>query len=178
MFSSHVESKMNRQARSKLNEMMEYPFMKAVGLPVSGCITGVPSRQTAAKYCCSQHWKNCRLMARNVLNTAINRAAWERAQMWNPLIDELQPLISGFLADVTFDKVNGLPFADKVRSEISRDMLMICLESEYEDVVKPPFFIPVLDPWYSSGHLPCGWDGDAFPAGWDGIIRDGQLMVY
>ncbi|HEV2329128.1 MAG TPA: hypothetical protein VGY56_10110 [Verrucomicrobiae bacterium] len=65
-----------------------------------------------------------------------------------------------------------------VRDGISWDLLFICLEVHYQDIVKPIFYLPYLDPWYAAGHYPCGWDGDEFPERWDGVLRGGQLIVF
>ena len=65
-----------------------------------------------------------------------------------------------------------------VRDALSWDIMAICIEHDYVDIVEPFFYVPVVEPWYAAGHFPCGWDGDEFPDNWDGIIRGGQLMVF
>lgn len=102
---------------------------------------------------------------------------WHRLQEWNPLIVELRPLlrlsIDGLLARVPLKGATG----QTVKANVLSDLLFICLEAHYQDIVKPPCFIPYLDPWYAAGHFPCGWDGDEFPVQWDGVIR-GKLIVF
>ena len=87
---------------------------------------------------------------------------WERLQEWNPLCKELRPPILSFI-DTLLPKI---PLKDKnlkdVKNDLSWDILSICLETEYNDIVDPIFYIPYLDPWYVSGRFPCGWDGDEF----------------
>lgn len=117
-------------------------------------------------------------MARNVLQRLTEKASWERAQEWNSIIDDFRPLVDAFV-----DKIpskTGVPevFVEKLKPKLSLDIMRICLEHGYRDLVEPPFFIPILDPWYAAGHLPCGWDGKEFPEGWDGVIRSGRLMVF
>lgn len=96
---------------------------------------------------------------------------------WNPLCKELKLMICPFVEGL----VSKVPLNDRdrrrVRDAINWDLLFICLEAHYQDIVKPIFYVPFLDPWYLAGHFPCGWDGDEFPAQWDGVIR-GQLIVY
>jgi hypothetical protein len=50
-----------------------------------------------------------------------------------------------------------------VRDAVRSDLMLICLETHYQDIVKPVFHTPYLDIWYAAGHFPCGWDGDEFP---------------
>jgi hypothetical protein len=107
----------------------------------------------------------------------VNHCFWHRLQEWNPLVDELQALlrlsIDGQLTRMPLKGATG----HIVKATVLSDLRLICLETHYQDIVKPPFFIPYLDPWYASGHFPCGWDGDEFPEQWDGVIR-GRLIVF
>jgi hypothetical protein len=43
------------------------------------------------------------------------------------------------------------------------DMIAICQELEFADLVPPRFFAERAK-WYLAGHFPCGWEGD-FPVG-------------
>ena len=77
-----------------------------------------------------------------------------------------------------------------IKDSVSWDIMGLCLEIEYSDIVNPIFFIPHLDPWYASGHFPCGWDGDEFAHdfesgdetirfdGWRDLSRHGRLIVF
>jgi hypothetical protein len=80
------------------------------------------------------------------------------------------------------DLLGRFPLKDKalknVRDALSWDIMFICLEHEYSDLLSPFFYIPIVEPWYAAGHFPCGWDGDEFPDRWDGMVNGGQLMVY
>ena len=169
---------MKPQVESKLSTIFTYPFFQSVGKPVPSVVTILNSWPVAIKYYNSQKWQNCRLMARNVLHSLAEQKSWDRSQEWNPLIDELQPSIDFFVANIL--PKTGIPetIIAKIATQVSWDIKLICLEHHYSDVIDPPFYIPLLDPWYAAGHLPCGWDGDEFPEDWDGIIRDGKLMVF
>jgi hypothetical protein len=90
-----------------------------------------------------------------------------RLDPWLPFVDSLLPK-------------SAIPekLLKKMKPRLSWDIMFICLEIEYSDIVKPFFYLPLLDPWYASGHLPCGWDGQEFPDDWDGVIREGKLIVF
>lgn len=169
---------MKPDVRSKLDGIVRYPFFQSVGNPLLPSVTKLDNWQAATKMCRSHKWENCRLMARNALARFVQLKSWERGQEWNPLADELRPMILSFV-DTLLPKI---PVSEKgrrnVRDALSWDIMAICFECEYRDIVEPIFYIPFLDPWYAAGHFPCGWDGDEFPGNWDGATRLGQLMVF
>lgn len=173
-----MENKVRPSVQSKLETILTYPFFQSVGKPISNSITTVDSWPSAIKFYTSVKWENCRLMARNVLQRLTEQRSWHRSNEWNSLIDEIQPVIELSL-DAILPKVDVPPaFIAKIKPQLSRDIKLICLENEYSDIVEPSFFLPLLEPWYAAGHLPCGWDGTEFPEGWDGVIHDGRLIVF
>jgi hypothetical protein len=169
---------MKPEIKKKLDEIFNYPFFQSVGKPLPSSVTKADSWPAAARSCHSSKWENCRRVARNTLQHFTEKRSWHRSEEWNPLADELRPLILSFVDDL----LPPIPVSDNgrknIRGTLSWDIMAICFEHEYKDVVEPLFHIPIVDPWYAAGHFPCGWDGDEFPDGWDGIIRGGQLMVF
>jgi hypothetical protein len=169
---------MKLEVKTKLDEIFNYPFFENVGKPLSPTVTPLKSWAAAAKMCRSYKWETCQLMARNLLQRLTEKLPWQRAEEWNPLSDELRPLILAFVDSLLV----RFPLKDKalknVRDALSWDIMLICFEHSYTDVIKPPFYIPIVEPWYVAGHFPCGRDGDEFPDRWDGIIKGGQLMVF
>ncbi len=178
---------MKPEVKAKLDAVFNYPFFQSVGNFLPPTVTPLKNWSAASKMCRSYKWETCQLMARNALQTQIearypedtvNHYFWHRFEEWNPIVEEIRPLVHSF--------VDGLlpkfPLQDKalknVRDDLSWDIMFICLEFEYRDIVKPIFYIPVVEPWYAKGHFPCGWDGDEFPSRWDGVVKGGQLMVY
>jgi hypothetical protein len=178
---------MKPETKSKLEGVLGYPFFQSVGKTLPASVTAVNGWSAAAKMCRSHKWETCQLMARNALQgkiearypeDTVNHSFWHRFQEWNPIVTELRPLVHSFIDGL----LPQFPLQDKalknVKDAISWDIMFICLEYEYRDIVKSFFFVPVVEPWYAAGHFPCGWDGDEFPDSWDGIIRGGQLMVF
>jgi hypothetical protein len=173
--------------KAKLDSILTYPFFSAVGQPLPSAVSSVNTWPKAAKTCGFVKWSNSQLQAGNALHARIvsrypedrdRHYFWHRSQEWNPLCQELRPVIVSFVRSL----VRELPLNDndrkKVSDNINWDLLSICLEAHYQDIVKPIFYIPYLEPWYAAGHFPCGWDGDEFPEEWDGVIRGGQLIVF
>lgn len=172
--------------KAKLDSILKYPFFSAVGQPLPSTVSKVDSWSHAARTCWSVKWSNSQLQARNALQGRIQARFpedkvkhyfWHRLQEWNPLCEELRPLlrssIDGLLTRVPLKGASR----DIVKANVLGDLQRICLEAHYQDIVKPPFFIPYLDPWYAAGHFPCGWDGDEFSEEWDGVIR-GKLIAF
>jgi hypothetical protein len=172
--------------KAKLDSILNYPFFSAVGQPLPSSVSGVKTWPQAARSCGFRKWSNSRLQARNALQgrvearfpeDPVKNYFWHRFQEWNPTCDEVKlvtcPLVEGL--------VSKLPLIDKdrrkARDVINWDLLFICLETNFQDIVEPVFFLPYLDPWYAAGHFPCGWDGDEFPEQWDGVAQ-GKLIVY
>lgn len=170
---------MKVEIQKKLDSIFKYPFFESVGKPLSGSVTKVDNWQLAIEVCKKDRkWENCRLMARNALQRFTEQRDWNRAQDWNPLADELRPLIVSFVDTLVAKAPESLRIVNRIKGTLCWDIMFICLEYEYRDIVRPFFYIPVLEPWYVAGHFPCGWDGEQFPEGWDGVIRDGRLMVF
>jgi hypothetical protein len=169
---------MKLEVRSRFERICRYAFFQSVGEPLVGDVRSVGSWPRASKECSSRKWENCCLMARNALFRGVQTKSWDRAQEWGPLSDELRPLIISSV-DTLLPEA-GIPerYRDKVKNQLSWDIMLICFEHEYGDLVKPFFNVPLLDPWYARGHFPCGWDGEEFPDAWDGVFRSGRLLVF
>jgi hypothetical protein len=179
----NFKSAMKPEVKAKLESILKYPFFSSVGQPLPTTVSRVDTWPRAAKTCGFLKWENNRIMARNTLQGGITDqfpkpGMWERMQEWNPLINELDPIIEPFVGDL----LQKIPLNDKdrqkVKDEVVGDIKLIFLETHYQDIVKPVFHVPYLDPWYAAGHFPCGWDGDEFPIRWDGVINGGQLIVF
>ena len=117
-------------------------------------------------------------MARNRLQRLTERKSWQRAQEWDVAADELRPQIIQ-LVDTTFLH-SAIPsvVVKTIKDEITWDIMHICIEEMFADIVEPLFYVAYLDPVYRSGHFPCGWEGKDFPSGWDGNLMGGKLKVF
>lgn len=178
---------MKPEVKAKLDSIFNYPLFENVGKPLPSNVSRVNTWQQAAKTCNFVKWNNSQLMARNAIQRRIqarypedttNHYFWHRFQEWSPLGDELKPITESFI-DTLLLKI---PLKDKnlknIKNNLLWDFFFICLECNFADIVKPVFYIPVIEPWYAVGHFPCGWDGDEFSEDWDGVIEGGQLIVF
>jgi hypothetical protein len=173
--------------KAKLDSILKYPFFSAVGQTLPSNVSKVQDWYQAVRKCSLLKWDNSQLQVRNTLQgriedrfpeDTVNHYFWHRLQEWNPLVRELDSILNRFVDGLRIKiPLTGENFI-YVRNTVRRDLVFICLETNFQDIVKPVFFLPCLDPWYAAGHFPCGWDGDTFPAQWDGVIRGGQLLVF
>lgn len=169
---------MKESVRIKLESVLKYPFFRDNGKALPPSVLAVTGWKRAVASHDSRKWSDACLAARNVLFDFVQVHAWARGQEWGPLANELRPIIVSFVDDLLKRTQIPAELTKHVHSRLSWDIMLICFEEEYKDVIAPFFYIPLLDPWYSSGHLPCGWTGYEFPERWDGVIRGGQLMVF
>jgi hypothetical protein len=169
---------MKLEVQQELERVLGYPFFECVGQALPSTVTPVTTWAAAMKHRNSQKWENCRLMARNALDGLVEQKSWERSQEWNPLVTEIRPTINAFVERVLPKWSVPKDFHSKLKDGLCWDILAMCLEQHYRDLIEPPFYIAYLQPWYASGHFPCGWDGPEFPAGWDGVVRRGRLIVF
>src|ERR1041384_6654016 len=160
---------MKSRVREKLDQIFSYPLFDSVGQPLPDSVTQIKTWKRAVKECSALKWSNCRLMARNAIQRRVESqypkpGMWERLEEWNPLSDEVTPLINSFL-DSLLPKI---PVPEKSKVEIKHnlrsDFFFSCLECELSDISEVVFFFQHLDPWYAAGHFPCGWDGKKFPS--------------
>lgn len=162
----------------KFEEIQTYPLLAHVGEPLPKSVVAAKNWKEARKHSNSEKWERCQLMARNALQRFTEARCWERSNEWNSLVEKLRPLVGDLLETVRASAGMPTDVFDDIKDTASWDIMFISLEHEYADIVEPLFSIPYLDPWYSKGHFPCGWTGEAFPDGWDGVIRGGKLIVY
>jgi hypothetical protein len=116
---------MKLEVKTKLDEIFNYPFFENVGKPLSPTVTPLKSWAAAAKMCRSYKWETCQLMARNLLQRLTEKLPWQRAEEWDPLSDELRPLILAFVDSLLV----RFPLKDKalknVRDALSWDIMLI-----------------------------------------------------
>ena len=162
------------EAENKLGEIMRYPLFSQIGGSLPETVTKVTEWQHAVKACSTAKWNRRGEIARHRLQRLMQVRSWERFSTWNSIVVHIRPLIQRRVDKIT---VASEPLPTVVHGDVCWDLLFICLEWDFRDVVQPPYYIPMLEEWYASGHFPCGWDGPDMPEDWDGSPLEGKLMV-
>jgi hypothetical protein len=135
---------MKPQVLAKLEDFLKYPLFETVGQPLPDSVAAVRNWTETAKLYETRKWQNCRLMASNALARFVYIKSWNRGQEWNPLSDELRPQVLTFV-DARLPKTSAPEsLREKLRAQLAWDILLICLEHEFRDVVAPFFYLPLL----------------------------------
>ena len=198
---------MKHSVRSKLYSVFGYPMFRSVGGPLPARVKMAGTWSAAMKHATSTKWEHRRLDARNILQQLLEYSErdtpdkaeqlrrWGRRDAWGKLGDELAPIIDSFLTTMIPGSSVPPQWAAAIKVELSWYIFFICIEEEYSDLVEPPFYLPFLDPWYASGHFPCGWEGKPTPEHWaekeipylnakrvgelwGNALRQGRLVVF
>jgi hypothetical protein len=131
----------------------------------------------AVDACRSREWEKAQLLARNFLQREVERAQWNRMDEWNLIADELRDEIRGIVSKALSKTCLESEGFDLVRDSASWDLMSICFEVNYSDIVLPRFSVPMLQPWYQLGHFPCGWEGPEITNS-SPCPPPGKLLVY
>ena len=122
-------------------------------------------------------WTALQLQVKNRLAREVREADFARSQAWNAIAGELRAEIVSLLERKTVAETVRAVQSDAVIHSIRWDLLSICMETEFSDLVAPRLSVPRLLPWYERGRLPCGWDGPVLDTGWRGELIEAPLTV-
>jgi hypothetical protein len=159
------------EALQMIDNLAKTDWFAHVGeLIVDPNIVQIHSWKEALKYCRSRYCANVQMEGKNLLTERLCFEHPERYhKVWNQTVEivkeQIKPMIDCKTQDVI--KANRLPKA--FRGTVDWDILCVCMELEYADLIPPRFFVERAK-WYLAGHFPCGWEGD-FPVG-------GKLVVF
>jgi hypothetical protein len=169
---------MQKRTIEKLEQFKSYPMLLNVGTAARDAPIQIGSWKEAAKHCKSRMWDGCLMMASNALSTFAHQRDWDRGHEWNTLATEIRPEIVSWLEPTIAPIVTQHHLPKIVVDSLRWYLMHICFEVEYEDIVEPLFYLPLIDPWLQRGHFPCGWVGEEFPDGWNGVLPEGKLVVF
>ena len=111
----------------------------------------------------------------------VNELSWDRCQEWNPICERLGPEILRITEDAVARIGTARGVTNHFLHSVSWDLLHILLEREFDDVMPPFFYVPVLWPVYHAGHFPCCWTGPELDTYWSASrepIPDGEILIY
>lgn len=149
-----------------------------VGQPIDGAGLAVHTWRQAVDSSASDVWSSVQLQVKNRIARDVRQRSHDRAQEWNGIAAELRGSIAGVVARSVEPVAVTFKLEPDFRSAVSWDMLLICMETEFSDLVPPMFFVPRLLPVYTAGHFPCGWEGPKLNEGWEGELPHSRLIVY
>jgi hypothetical protein len=159
---------MHPRTVATLNKLENAAWFSRVGIKDTNVAIVLSSWHEAIEHCSSLEWENLCLEARNQYCERLVQRSPKLWDKWNDIVVEMkrftEPLIERKIETVV--RENNLPRV--FRATVRWDILGVCMESEYADVVPPGYYASQAY-WYVKGHFPCGWQGN-FP--------DGMLIIY
>jgi hypothetical protein len=147
------------QTIATLDKLDEARWFANVGVKDLSNAVVLSSWDEAAQSASTAEWENIGLEAFNTLREKILVKDKERLNQWNDIVSSVKQFSNALVED----KINLDSDLQKLPSIIidciKWDLLGICMESEYSDIVDPGFF-HAISYYYVKGHFPCGIDGD------------------
>ena len=154
---------MHRRTLAFLEELKSAQLFSRVGITDPPAAILLPSWREAIACSSSLEWRNLRLDMANEYRSQLRERSTERFNKWNDTVDNVKKS----LVPLVRIKIEPVVREDRLPKEfegaVQWDILHVCMETEYSDVV-PPGFYAGLASWYIRGHFPCGWQG-VYPQG-------------
>ena len=169
---------MNIRTAKKLKELESFSWFVNAGQPSEGDYLVVQSWQEAVAFGAAEIWSSVQLQVSNRFTREVRQKSYERSEEWNEIAAELRKGIAAIVANSIQPVAKKFRLKQDFQRAVSWDMLMICLETEFSDLLPPMFSVPRLQPIYAAGHFPCGWEGPKLDEGWKGDLPNWRLMVY
>jgi hypothetical protein len=170
-----------------LREMSQWPLFEAIGHSISLGQTdydiGAKNWRNALRLCQKIQWASLQLQVRNRIFQKIHEKNYYRRMEWNSIVGEINPRIDEIVKAtvINMDRIDEKG-RDVITESMSWDLMMICMEVEYSDVIAPFFFVPKLKFVYQGGHFPCGWSGKKISEKWaslsDKPLPPGKILIY
>ena len=169
---------MNQRTAHKLKELESYPWFVNVGKPLEGYHLPVENWQQAVDLSAAEVWSSVQHQVKNHIADEVTSRNYCRSEEWNKIAAELRKGIAIVEINSIEPVVRNFRLKPDFRGAVSWDMLMICLETEFSDLIPPMFSVPRLQPIYAAGHFPCGWEGPKLEESWKGELPNWRLMIY
>lgn len=105
--------------------------------------------------CASPEWEELTQEVANRYTEQLARRSPERCRRWNDVVRDVKPTADELVRAKTKDVVDAQALPNAFPDVVRRDVLHLCMESEFADV-HPPGFYAAQAYWYRAGHFPCG----------------------
>jgi hypothetical protein len=169
---------MNERTIRKLDELRSIRLFANVSKHIEGDFQTVGGWNDAVKLGTSEKWQSVRLQIKNQIAEEVTKRDYWRSTEWNPVAEEVKNEVETFLAATIEPNEALVHLGQRFRNTVAWDMLMICMEAEFSDLITPMFYVPRLQPIYAAGHFPCDWAGPKLGNFWNGKLEAWKLIVY
>ena len=159
---------MHGTTKATLAELESANWLINVGKHDSERVQILNTWDEAISACSNPEWEDIRLEAANRFREKLAKANVDRFRQWNEIVKEIKPVVEALVERKTAEIVARHSLPKEFINAVRWDILHLCMECEFADVV-PPAFYAGQSYWYAKGHFPCGWDGD---------LPNGRPIVY
>ncbi|MBK8036243.1 MAG: hypothetical protein IPK22_03790 [Verrucomicrobiaceae bacterium] len=115
-------------------------------------------------------WDGHRLMLSNRLSYNLAQASYERLTSWNSFVTGIHPRVSEIATQLA-TKITD-PKTNEITNSICQDLMDMCCEVEFADLVPPLFALPRVLPVYQAGRLPIDWEGPEIDTYWASSAKE------
>jgi hypothetical protein len=168
----------NSRTTQKLTELDSFAWFTKVGQPFDGNSLLIRGWQEAVESSSSEIWSSVQHQVKNHMADEVARKNYARFEEWNVVAEKIRKVITVIFNKRIDPVVKQFRLKSDFRDSVTWDMLMICMETEFTDVIPPMFAVPRLLPIYAAGHFPCGWEGPILTTDWNGELGNWRLAVY
>ena len=133
--------------------------------PLSG--SRIPADCFSGKW---SSWDGHRLMLSNRLSYKLALASYERLTSWNPFVTVIHPRMTEMATQLAVNITDSR--AQEITNSICQDLMDMCCEVEFADLVPPLFAVPRLLPVYQAERLPVDWDGPKIDEIWSSSTKE------
>lgn len=169
---------MNQRTATKLSDLKSFPWFASAGRATGSDYLTASNWTEAVELSAGEVWSSVQLQIKNRIAGDVRKRDYKRSEEWNAIAAELRSEVAVIAATAVTPIEKAFRLKADFRGAVSWDMLMICLETEFSDLMSPMFFVPRLQPVYAAGHFPCGWEGAKLNEDWAGAPPNLQLIIY
>ena len=162
---------MHPRSKATLEQLDRSTWFCNVGVQDTQNAIVLTSWDHAIKHVKDLDWRNLRLKAANRLSAKLLKSSIERFNNWNDLVHDLKSTTIPFVKQKIEAVIRENRLPEAFEDAVQWDILHVCMESEYADMV-PPGFYAGHTYWYTMGHFPCGWQANA------DLPHGGKPLVY
>ncbi len=170
---------MRKETFDLIQGMKLVPWFQNVGKPIENkSFMQVGSWKLAMKNSQSDNWEAIQLQVTNYTKFLLNTNHFTRFDSWNPILREVKAELNAQVGPSVDSTANTNKLPVSFKNTVMWDLFSACMETEFQDVVEPMFFLPRALPVYAKGHFLCGWDGEKMSDYFRGVWPNGRLIVY
>src|SRR6185437_10721626 len=150
---------MHPRTQATLEQLANLSWFSNAGVGDTQNAVVLTSWNQAIEHAKDMDWQNLRLKAANKLRVKLLKQSAERFNKWSDIVDDLKSTTIPFVKQKidTVVRENSLPKA--FEDAVQWDILHVCMESEFADLVPPGFYAGQAY-WYTVGHFTCGWQAN------------------